>query len=332
MAVRRSVAVSNGSHWQPSAELGTLRLRADMLAKTRAFFAARGVLEVETPVLSTAGTTDPNIHSLSTRVAGLSAPLYLHTSPEFPMKRLLAAGSGDIYQVARVFRDGECGRRHNPEFTMLEYYRLGMDHHALMDDLASLLAELLVAVPGAAEPMRLSYRDAFLEHAGLDPFCAGATEILEALGEHGIPLPAASLARGQLTDLLMGAVVVPRLGQRRPCFVYDYPADQAALARIRDGTPPVAERFELFFHGMELANGFHELLDAVEQEQRFEHDNRQRVSEGLPTVPPDPRFLQALHHGMPACAGVAVGFDRLVMLASGAATVSGVLAFDIMRA
>lgn len=316
----------------PSAGLGALRLRAALLAKTRAFFAARGVLEVETPILSRAGTTDPNIHSLSTRVAGLSEPLYLHTSPEFPMKRLLAAGSGDIYQLARVFRDGESGRRHNPEFTMLEYYRLGMDHHGLMDDLAELMGELLREVPGAASPTRISYRDAFLEHADLDPFCAGVGDILAALEHHQIPLPAEALGRGQLTDLLMGAVVAPCLGRQRPCFVYDYPADQAALARIRDDNPPVAERFELFFHGMELANGFHELLDATEQARRFEQDNRQRADEGLSAVPADRRMLQALGHGMPACAGVAVGFDRLLMLASGASALSNVLAFDIMRA
>jgi lysyl-tRNA synthetase class 2 len=289
-------------------------------------------MEVETPVLSSSGTTDPNIHSLSTRVAGFSAPLYLHTSPEFPMKRLLAAGSGDIYQLARVFRDGESGRRHNPEFTMLEYYRLGMDHHELMDDVANLLGELLEGVPGANAPTRVSYREAYKQAAGLDPFTAGASEIMAALAEHNVPLPAQTLARGQLTDLLMGAVVAPGLGRQKPCFVYDYPADQAALARIRDEDPPVAERFELFFHGMELANGFHELLDADEQASRFEQDNRQRLSEGLPAVPPDLRMLQALRQGMPACAGVAVGFDRLLMLASDASTLSAVLAFDIMRA
>jgi lysyl-tRNA synthetase class 2 len=155
---------------------------------------------------------------------------------------------------------------------------------------------------------------------------------MAALAEHHVPLPAQTLARGQLTDLLMGAVVAPGLGRQEPCFVYDYPADQAALARIRDEDPPVAERFELFFHGMELANGFHELLDADEQASRFEHDNRQRLSEGLPAVPPDMRMLQALRQGMPACAGVAVGFDRLLMLASDASTLSAVLAFDIMRA
>jgi len=303
-----------------------------MLARTRAFFERRQVMEVETPVLSAAGTTDVNIHSLSTRVAGQPGSLYLHTSPEFPMKRLLAAGSGDIYQIARVFRDGESGRRHNPEFTMLEYYRLGMDHHRLMDEVQELMGELL---GDGAEPLqcqRLTYREAFMQAVGLDPMVAGRQDLLDALARHQVELPGEPLTDAQLSDLLMGTLVSPGLGRDQPCFVYDFPEDQAALARIRPGNPPVAERFELFYRGMELANGFHELCDADEQRQRFARDNLVRQESGLPTVPADENMLQALEQGLPACAGVAIGFDRLVMLAAGADQLSDVLAFAIMRA
>jgi lysyl-tRNA synthetase class 2 len=318
--------------WRPTATLQALRLRARMLSRTRAFFEQRGVLEVETPVLSVAGTTDPNIQSLTTRVAGLSSVLYLHTSPEFPMKRLLAAGSGDIYQIARVFRDGESGRRHNPEFTMLEYYRLGMDHHALMDEVAELVQGLLGGEPGVFACQRMSYREAFMQAVQLDPMTADRALLLKTLSGHAVALPADPLTEAQLTDLIMATLVAPGLGREQPCFVYDFPVDQAALARIRPGDPPVAERFELFFQGMELANGFHELCDATEQRQRFVRDNALRAQEGLPGVPADERMLQALENGLPDCSGVAIGFDRLVMLAAGAKQLSDVLAFAIMHA
>ena len=324
--------MTESSSWRPTATLQALRLRATMLSRARAFFAQRGVLEVETPVLSMAGTTDPNIQSLTTRVAGLPGTLYLHTSPEFPMKRLLAAGSGHIYQIARVFRDAENGRRHNPEFTMLEYYRLGMDHHALMDEVAELVQCLLGVEPGANVCQRMSYRDAFMQTVQLDPLTADRALLLQTLSRHALPLPADPLTAAQLTDLIMAALVSPALGRKQPCFVYDFPADQAALARIRAGHPPVAERFELFFQGMELANGFHELCDATEQRQRFVRDNALRVQEGYPQVPADERMLQALENGLPDCSGVAIGFDRLVMLAAGAPQLSDVLAFDIINA
>lgn len=324
--------MTSNTPWRPTASVEALRLRAAMLARTRAFFERRQVLEVETPVLSAAGTTDVNIHSLSTRVAGQPGALYLHTSPEFPMKRLLAAGSGDIYQLARVFRDGESGRRHNPEFTMLEYYRLGMDHHRLMDEVEELVNELLGDGANPLQCQRLTYQEAFLQAVDLDPLVAGRQDLLDALERKQLALPGETLTDAQLSDLLMGAIVSPGLGKDRPCFVYDFPEDQAALARIRPGNPPVAERFELFYRGMELANGFHELCDADEQRQRFARDNRVRQELGLPTVPADENMLQALEHGLPACAGVAIGFDRLVMLAAGADQLSDVLAFAIMRA
>ncbi len=318
--------------WRPTASVEVLRLRAGMLARTRTFFERRRVMEVETPMLSAAGTTDVNIHSLTTRVSGQPGAMYLHTSPEFPMKRLLAAGCGDIYQIARVFRDGESGRRHNPEFTMLEYYRLGMDHHRLMDEVEDLMGELLGEGAESLQCQRLTYRDAFLQAVGLDPLVAGRQELLDVLARRQVGLPGETLTDAQLSDLLMGTVVSPGLGRDRPCFVYDFPEDQAALARIRPGNPPVAERFELFYRGMELANGFHELCDADEQRQRFARDNQVRQELGLPAVPADENLLRALEQGMPACAGVAIGFDRLVMLAAGADQLSDVLAFAIIRA
>ena len=324
--------MTESDSWRPTASLEALRLRAAMLSRARAFFAQREVLEVETPVLSIAGTTDPNIQSLTTRVTGSPGTLYLHTSPEFAMKRLLAAGSGDIYQFARVFRDGENGRRHNPEFTLLEYYRLGMDHHGLMDEVAELVQCLLGEELGVIACQRMTYRDAFMQAVELDPMTADRTRLLDTLSRHAVPLPVDPLSEAQLTDLIMASLVAPGLGREQPCFVYDFPEDQAALARIRAGQPPVAERFELFFQGMELANGFHELCDEPEQRRRFARDNALRVQEGLPQVAVDERMLQALARGLPDCAGVAVGFDRLVMLAAGAEQLSDVLAFAIIRA
>jgi len=304
--------------WRPSASLETLRLRARMLAAVRGFFAARGVLEVETPCLSAATVTDPHLHSLATRLAG-GRTRYLQTSPEYAMKRLLAAGSGPIYQLARAFRDGELGRRHNPEFTLLEWYRPGFDHHRLMDEVEELVAE----VAGVAGPTeRLTYAEAFRAHAGVDPFADPPARLAEAArAATGGAVPDLGDDRDAWLDLLMGTVVERRLGHDRPTFVHDFPAAQAALARVRqtgpDGGPAVAERFELFVGGVELANGFHELTDAAEQRRRFEADLARRRALGLTEPPVDERFLAALAAGLPDCAGVAVGFDRLVMIAAG---------------
>ncbi|MGE5623957.1 MAG: EF-P lysine aminoacylase EpmA, partial [Bacillota bacterium] len=253
--------------WQPTASLENLRLRAELLTKLRAFFAARHVLEVDTPALSAAGATDRHIPSF--RVEAERGPLYLHTSPEFPMKRLLASGSGDIWQLCKVFRRGEAGRRHNPEFSLLEWYRLGFDHHRLMQEVAELVSALLPAL--TAQPEALTYREAFLRHAGLDPFVASPGDCLTALTKSGRHPPKESeLDRDGWLDLLAGELVYPALGKGCLTFIYDYPASQAALARIRPGDPPVAERFEAFLGGVELANGFHELSDAAEQRRRFE--------------------------------------------------------------
>ncbi|MBU6420979.1 MAG: EF-P lysine aminoacylase GenX [Gammaproteobacteria bacterium] len=318
------------SIWRPTASLANLRLRAELLKKTRAFFEARKVLEVETPALSQAGATDR--HLASFRVASTAAKqLYLHTSPEFPMKRLLAAGSGDIWQLCKVFRDGEAGRRHNPEFTLIEWYRLGFDLRRLMQEVAELIGELLPATPAATE--YLSFREAFERHARLDSFTARERDCLRVLQESGRRVPAeGDLDYDGWLDLVAAELVYPQLGRQGLSFIYDYPASQAALARIRPENPPVAERFEIFFNGMELANGFHELADADEQRRRFDSDRDYRRARGSPDVPLDERLLSALQHGLPDCSGVALGFDRVVMLAAGAKSIEEVIAFSMERA
>ncbi|AXQ29086.1 EF-P lysine aminoacylase GenX [Solimonas sp. K1W22B-7] len=317
-------------NWNPSADLPTVRARAALLAALRAFFAARGVLEVETPLLSAHATVDRHIDSFRT-----ADGRWLHTSPEFAMKRLLCAGSGPIWQVCRVFRREESGRHHNPEFTMLEWYRPGHDHHALMGEVEALVAELAAALgrPLAGGMERLSYRQAFGRHLGLDPFVAGVREVREAL--QGAGHDAGDIGgddRDVWLDVAMSLAVGPRLGLETPCFLYDFPASQAALSRIRRDDPPVAERFELFWRGVELANGFHELGDAAEQRQRFEAEQQWRLGQGREVPPYDRHLIEALAQGLPECAGVALGLDRLLMLLLGKATLADVLAFDSGRA
>jgi lysyl-tRNA synthetase class 2 len=293
---------------------------------------------VETPALSAAAVTDPHLASFAVRYSGPGPrhgqPLYLHTSPEFPMKRLLAAGSGCIYQIARVFRDGEAGHRHNPEFTLLEWYRVGFDHHQLMDEVAELVTELLAGRLALAEPERFSYRELFQHHLNLDPHRASTAELAACAEKHSVPIPPEMPAddADPWLDLLLTHWIEPRLESGRLTFVYDYPATQAALARLRPGDPPVGERFELYVGGVELANGFHELGDAAEQRRRFELGNAARQARELPLMPVDENLLAALAAGLPACAGVALGFDRLVMLAAGKASLAEVMAFPVGRA
>ncbi len=325
-----------GGEWRPSASLENLQLRARILAGIRAFFAERGVLEVETPLLSASGLTDPHIDSFSTDYTGPGVPggctLFLHTSPEFPMKRLLAAGSGPIYQVCRVFRQGEAGRRHNPEFTLLEWYRPGFDYHALMDEVEVLARQMLGEVAGSGPAERLTVAEAFLRHAGIDPHRADAEAFAACAREHDLPPLAGSADRETWRDLILTQLVEPRLGGDGLCFLHDYPADQAALARIRPGDPPVAERFELYCQGVELANGFRELADPAEQRARFERERAVRAASGMASVPLDERLLAALEAGLPDCSGVALGVDRLVMLAAGAESIEEVIAFPVDRA
>jgi len=314
--------------WQPTASLGTLELRARMLRAAREYFAATKALEVETPTLNRAGVTD--VHLASIPVPTATGLRYLHTSPEYAMKRLLAAGCGDIYQISRVYRDGESGRHHNPEFTMIEWYRIGMDHHALMTDVEHLIASILTTHRSGERAERMSYRDAMHLHAGVDAFDDSVAVLVGALTNSGIDVPAGlEVDRDACLDLIMSTLVGPKLGRDRLTFIYDFPASQAALARVRGR---VAARFEAYLDGLELANGFHELLDADEQRVRFERDNAERARRGLAAMSIDESFLASLVHGIADCAGVALGFDRLVMCAAGAKHIDEVLAFPFARA
>jgi len=315
--------------WRPAASLSALELRARLLASVRQYFAEQQVMEVETPVLAAAGVTDVHLASLHTSIAGRGR-YFLQTSPEYAMKRLLAAGARDIYQVSRVFRDGERGAHHNPEFTLVEWYRHGFDAAALMDECARLLSRLL---PDPRPVERLTYAEALQRHAGVDSLAATLTDLQAAIRRHGVSLGEdTELDRDACLDLLMSAIVGPQLGRGRITFVHQYPASQAALARLSPTDPRVAERFEIYVEGIELANGFHELANAAEQRSRFERDAHERHRRGLPRVPADERLLAALEHGLPECSGVALGFDRVVMLAAGARSLDEVLAFPIERA
>jgi lysyl-tRNA synthetase class 2 len=313
-----------------AASPATLRRRAAMLAAIRAFFAARGVLEVETPALSHAGVTDPAIESVTAAARSLGvAPLYLHTSPEFAMKRLLAAGSGDIYQMCRVFRDDELGRWHEPEFALLEWYRVGFDDDRLMTEVAELVGAALGAAAGgpatARRAVRVRYGDALQRAVGVPPEAPTAA-LAAQLRRRGLDVPA-DLAHDAALDLAFATLVVASFDPEALTFVHDYPASQAALARLKATTPPVAARFELFAGGIELANGFHELTDPVEQRRRFEADRAARLRAGRRAPPIDEQLLAALAAGLPDCAGVALGFDRLVALAVGCANVAAAMSF-----
>ncbi len=300
-----------------------------MYGAIRSYFAEQNVLEVDTPILSRAATVDPNIDSF-----GASGDTWLQTSPEFPMKRLVAGGSGAIYQIARVFRFEEAGRLHNPEFTLLEWYRPGWNYRDLMREVERVLC---VAGSFGKSFESITYREAFLLHAGVDPFVS-SNEVLEqaCIAAFGPlpepPEPSATARRDFLLDLLMSAVVGPRLGADVPQFLFDVPASQAALARVRPGPPAIAERFELFWRGIELANGFSELIDADEQRRRFELDRMRRSERGQHAPPYDAHLIEALTAGMPACAGVAIGLDRLLMLMLELPHIGDALAFDFERA
>ncbi len=303
-------------NWLPSAGLPQLQARAQLFQQIRDFFRDRQVLEVDTPLLCSAGVTDPAIEPL-TVIGGLSVPAtrYLQTSPEYAMKRLLAAGSGPIYQLGKAFRDGEAGRRHNPEFTMLEWYRPGFDHHQLMAEVAALMQHCL----GRDEWRKVSYRELFQQTLDIDPFTAGVSQLRDCARSR-IEVEFDSDDADLWLDLLMSHIIEPGLSGL--CFVYDYPATQAALAQLRETEDAVvAERFELYIDGVELANGYHELGDARELQQRFERDNARRVANRQSPRPLDERFLAAMVAGMPACSGVALGVDRLLSIATGEADI-----------
>lgn len=320
-------------NWHPSASILTLKKRALMLQKIRQFFVERDVLEVDTPALGHATVTDQHLYSFETQLNHPSKPnattLYLQTSPEFAMKRLLSAGSGAIYQICKSFRNEEVGRFHNPEFTMLEWYRPGFDHEQLMDEIDDLVKLIL----GTDSAQRITYQNAFQEFLDCDPLMATLGE-LKTLGiQHGYQdLVENERNKDTLLMLLFSQHVEPFIGQKRPCFVTDFPASQAALAKISATNPLVAHRFELYFQGIELANGFNELVDAQEQQVRFEQDNLKRQNNGLAQMPIDQHFLAALQYGLPQCSGVALGVDRLMMLALNCEKIEQVIAFENSRA
>jgi len=333
--------MSTRDDWRPTASAATLARRAALLARTREFFAKRGVLEVDTPLLIGTAVTDVHIHSARVELEASAPALHLATSPEYAMKRLLAAGTGDIYQIAHVVRAGERSRLHNPEFTLIEWYRLGFTLDALMSEVEALVRELLGASGAARTTERITYRDAFQRELGLDPLTAPIAELEDAASRRGLVARRAAGAearaavggdRDGLLDFLMVAVIGPALGLGGLTFLHRYPASQAALAELDAEDSRVALRFELYCDGIELANGFRELASSAEQRARFEHDRRARALGGLPVPHIDERLLAALEAGLPPCSGVALGFDRLLMIALGARHIDEVLAFPIERA
>jgi len=310
-----------------------LQGRAKLYAMIRAFFAERGVLEVETPILSAAGNTDPNIESFNAPFHGHvdagSRERWLRTSPEYSLKRLLADGVGDCYELGRVFRNGEAGERHNPEFTMLEWYRVGWNHRHLMEETIALVEAALALAGARVEVLIEGYRQLFLDELGLDPLHADVEQLRKPLAKYDIN--PSGLTRDDWLDLLITHQLQPAFPRDRITVIHDYPASQSALARIRPGDPPLAERFELYLGPHELANGYHELNDAAEQRARFENDNARRRERGLREMPIDEQLLAVLGR-MPDCAGVAVGIERLLMCMAGTDRIADVLAFPFSKA
>lgn len=314
---------SGREHWTPAATRDVLQARAELLATLRHFFALRGVLETETPYLSAAANPDPNIESIA---VDSRSRRFLHTSPEFPMKRLLAGGSGAIYQICRVFRGGEEGSRHNPEFTMLEWYQPGFELEAMIQEAVDLVVLCLADRLESSTTLRLQWQEAFLRYAQLDPGSASLEELKECAQRFDVE--AGDLNRDQWLDLLFCRVVSANFPTDRPVVVTAFPVAQAALAQVDEH----ARRFEVFVGDMELANGYHELLDPAEHRRRFEVWNQRRADSGQKVMPLDDRLLAAIDAGLPDCCGVALGVDRLLMLQTGRSDIKEVLAFPWSRA
>ena len=308
--------------WQPTASVKMLQLRAELYQDIRKFFRTRQVLEVETPILSTGSVPEPTIEPLYTHYSDNKTQLFLQTSPELAMKRLLAAGSGAIFQISKAFRDNEIGRWHNPEFSMLEWYRPKFKQDDLIREIDEFLQILLHCKPAEC----ISYCTLFEQHTSLNPLHASLRELQGYV--QGMQ-DTESLERDTCLQLILAQQIEPKLGENCPTIITDFPASQAALARKKMDNPQLAERFEVYVQGIELANGFYELTDPIEQRQRFEQDlvTRQRLN--LPTHPLDEDFLAALKAGLPDCSGVAVGLDRLLMLITGAKHIHEVLAFPM---
>ncbi|MBL1141006.1 MAG: EF-P lysine aminoacylase GenX [Proteobacteria bacterium] len=315
--------MTSDNSWQPTASLDIIQKRAALLWQIRDYMDRHDILEVDTPVLSHFAVTDPYIQSMSTSNAfEKESSLYLHTSPEYCMKRLIAAGAESIYQIAHVFRDEESGKRHHTEFTMLEWYRLGFDYHQLMDDVGQLLLDV-----GLAKPNKMTYAEAFLKTVKVDPHTATIKQLQEICGKHDWGHD--SEDHHALLDYIFSEAVIKKLDNSQPLFIYDYPECMAALATLKEGLPRVAERFELFIEGMEIANGFNELCNAKEQKRRFEAELQSRKVKGLSSLPIDYHFLAALESGLPKTAGVAVGVDRLLMVLSGKDDIKEVITFTL---
>jgi lysyl-tRNA synthetase class 2 len=325
-------------NWLPTISIEKLQIRSKLIQTVRHFFISKGLLEVETPSLSQSAVTDIHLFCFKTHFVGADieaenltsqgVPLYLQTSPEFHMKRLLSAGSGSIFQIAKAFRNEESGRYHNPEFTLLEWYQVGFDHHQLMAEMDALLQLIL-----KTESARIcTYQDVFIDVLKVDPL-TGSLDDLKRSGKHlnlGEVLENEQ-DRDTILQLLFCFAIEPVIANVRPCFVYNFPASQAALARISKEDERVAERFEVYYKGIELANGFHELSDAKEQLSRFEADNRLRIKRGLEAMPIDKRFIASLPN-LPDCSGVALGIDRLIMLATNSDHIDQVLSFKVNNA
>ena len=315
--------------YQPTCSIEALKARAEMYQKIRQFFAQRNVLEVETPILSQAGVTDVHLASVQVQrhIHGKLNTQYLQTSPEFPMKRLLASGSGAIYQICKVFRDDEHGRKHNSEFTMLEWYRPGLDLKALMHETADLLEICLMHRFGEIRPIILSYKHAFQDRLDINPLQATLKQLKDTAHRVGLNLDLGDDRLGYM-DLLFSHFVEPSLGFDTPVFLTDFPPEMASLAKVRidDDGEQVAARFEVYIEGLELANAYDELLDAQTLRQRFEADNLERKQQGLAEMPLDEHLLAALPH-MPVCSGIALGIDRLLMIANENMRIDQVIAF-----
>ncbi|MBL4899830.1 MAG: elongation factor P--(R)-beta-lysine ligase [Colwellia sp.] len=322
--------------WQPTLTWEYAQKRALVLQKIRQFFNERNVVEVETPALSQGTVTDVHLDAITCRYNFLGdssaehgVNLYLQTSPEFHMKRLLASGYGCIFQIAKAFRHEEAGRFHNPEFTLLEWYRLGFDHFDLMRE----VAELLKAVLACTESTQITYQQLFLDQLSIDPLIASRAQLLSLIKEHDklSDWLTAEQDNDILLQFIFSEIIEPHIGNDSPCFVYNFPRSQASLAKISAEDPRVSQRFECYFQGIELVNGFNELTDSQSQSERFQEDNNKRKVLSLPGKPIDRNFIAALSQGLPQCSGVALGIDRLVMLALKAEHIEQVISFPIER-
>ena len=320
--------------WKPACDLEHLRLRAQMLIKIRSFFEKRSVLEVETPLLCSATGTDPQLDFFSSvfQCAPKNKEMFLQTSPEFAMKRLLAAGSGSIFQICKAFRNGEVGRYHNPEFSILEWYRLDFTLDQLMDEVAELIAQVS---GGLVDPVyKINYTEVFQQVTGLNPLLFNQNAYANYAVKNNLNDAVLICAddHAMWLDFIFSYTVQPALANYFLCMVYGYPAIQSSLARINVENPAVSDRFEVFIKGIEIGNGFFELADADEQEKRFDQENAVRQKKGLRCVDKDKRFLEALTAGLPDCSGIALGLDRLLMVVSNVPALSDVIAFPFDRA